>query len=41
MNKLGLAGILAAASVSVAGCSTYPNQYGYDPYGGGYNKGGY
>jgi hypothetical protein len=39
MKKLGLAAVLAAASVSVAGCATYPNQYGYDPYG--YNNGGY
>lgn len=34
MKKLGLAAVLAAASVSVAGCATYPNQYGYDPYYG-------
>ena len=39
MKKLGLAAVLAAASVSVAGCATYPNQDGYDPYG--YNNGGY
>jgi len=32
MSKLGLAAVLAAASVSVAGCTTYPNQ-GYGPYG--------
>ena len=36
MKKLGLTAVLAAASVSVAGCATYPNQYGYDPY---YNNG--
>lgn len=35
MRKLGLMPILAAASLSVAGCATYPNQYGYDPYGPG------
>ena len=42
MRKLGLAAALAA-SVAVAGCSTYPNQYGYDPYygGGGYYQNGY
>ena len=42
MRKLGLAAALAA-SVTVAGCSTYPNQYGYDPYGynNGYNNGYY
>jgi hypothetical protein len=39
MRKLGLAAVLAAASVSVAGCATYPNQYGYDPYyGNGYGQ---
>ncbi|MGE5563659.1 MAG: YMGG-like glycine zipper-containing protein [Bacillota bacterium] len=38
MKKLGLAAVVAAASVSVAGCATYPNQYGYDPY---YGNGGY
>ena len=32
MRKLGLAAALAA-SVAVTGCATYPNQYGYDPYG--------
>jgi hypothetical protein len=37
MKKLGLA-VLAAASVSVAGCATYPNQSGYDPY---YGNSGY
>jgi hypothetical protein len=44
MKKLGLAAVLAAASVSVAGCATYPNQYGYgDPYYGsnGYYGSGY
>ena len=42
MRKLGLAAALAA-SVAVAGCATYPNQYGYDPYGnnGYYNNGYY
>jgi hypothetical protein len=41
MKKLGLAAALAAASVGVAGCATYPNQYGYNPYGYGpyYNNG--
>jgi hypothetical protein len=39
MRKLGIAAVLAAASVSVAGCATYPNQYGYSPYG--YNNGYY
>ena len=29
---------LVAASVAVAGCATYPDQYGYDPY---YNNGYY
>ena len=38
MRKFGLAAVLAAASMSVAGCATYPNQYGYDPY---YNNGYY
>lgn len=36
MMKFGLAAALTAASISVAGCATYPNQYGYDPY---YNNG--
>jgi hypothetical protein len=36
MKKLGLAAVLAAASVSVAGCATYPDQYGY-----GYGPAGY
>ena len=42
MKKLGLAAALAA-TVSVAGCATYPNQYGYDPYYGnnGYYNNGY
>ena len=32
MKKLGLGAVLAA-SMAVTGCSTYPNQYGYnDPY---------
>ena len=40
MKKLGLAAALAVASVSVAGCTTYPDQYGYgSPYG--YNNGYY
>ena len=39
MKKLGLAAALTAASVTVAGCATYPNQYGYDPYYG--NNNGY
>jgi hypothetical protein len=38
MKKLGLAAALAA-TVAVAGCSTYPDQYGYSPYG--YNNGYY
>ena len=38
MKKLGLTAALAAASVSVAGCATYPNQYGDPYYGGGYNQ---
>jgi hypothetical protein len=41
MRKLGLAAALVA-TVSLAGCATYPNQYGYDPYyGGGYYNNGY
>ena len=42
MRKLGLAAV-AAASVAAAGCATYPNQYGYDPYynNGYYNNGYY
>ena len=38
MKKL-FAAAIAAASLSAAGCATYPNQYGYDPYG--YNNGYY
>jgi hypothetical protein len=38
MRKLGLAAVVAA-SVAATGCTTYPNQYGYDPYG--YNNGYY
>src|SRR5690349_8614865 len=38
MRKFGLAAAIAA-SVAVTGCATYPNQYGYDPYG--YNNGYY
>jgi hypothetical protein len=38
MRKLGLAAVVAA-SVAATGCATYPNQYGYDPYG--YNDGYY
>ena len=37
MRKLGLAAALAA-TVTVSGCATYPNQYGYDPY---YGNNGY
>jgi hypothetical protein len=40
MRKLGLAAALVA-SVAMTGCATYPNQYGYDPYGNGYNNGYY
>src|SRR6476469_10492494 len=42
MRKLGLA-VALAASVAASGCTTYPNQYGYDPYGynNGYNNGYY
>ena len=40
MRKFGLA-VIAAGSMAAAGCATYPNQYGYDPYYGnqGYNQG--
>jgi hypothetical protein len=40
MRKIGLA-VIAAGSLAAAGCATYPNQYGYDPYYGnqGYNNG--
>ena len=38
MRKFGLA-VAVAASVAATGCTTYPNQYGYDPYG--YNNGYY
>lgn len=40
MRKFGLA-VVAAGSLAAAGCATYPNQYGYDPYYGnqGYNQG--
>ena len=41
MRKLGLVAGLAAASMAVSGCATYPNQYGYDPYGNPYNQGYY
>ena len=42
MRKLGIAAVLAAASMTVAGCATYPNQYGYDPYyGNDYYGNGY
>src|ERR1043165_9032757 len=37
MRKIGLAAG-AAGSWAAAGCATYPNQYGYDPY---YNNGYY
>src|SRR5260221_5783107 len=46
MRKFGLA-VALAASVAVAGCTTYPDQYGYDAYGNpvyynnGYNNGYY
>jgi hypothetical protein len=43
MRKIGLA-VIAAGSLAAAGCATYPNQYGYDPYynnGYGYNNGYY
>jgi hypothetical protein len=42
MRKLGLA-VVAAGSLAAAGCATYPNQYGYDPYynNGYYNNGYY
>ena len=37
MKKIAVAAALA--SVSLAGCATYPNQYGYDPYyNNGYNQ---
>jgi hypothetical protein len=38
MRKIGLAAVVAG-SLAAAGCATYPNQYGYDPYG--YNNGYY
>jgi|SRR4051794_20829969 hypothetical protein len=38
MRKLGLA-VAVAGSIAATGCATYPNQYGYDPYG--YNNGYY
>ena len=49
MRKIGLAAVLAAASISVAGCATYPDYgYGYGPngygspyYGNGYYGNGY
>jgi hypothetical protein len=37
MRKIGLAAVVAG-SLAAAGCATYPNQYGYDPY---YNNGYY
>ncbi|MEO7564038.1 MAG: hypothetical protein ABIR63_06105 [Sphingomicrobium sp.] len=38
MKTIALAAALA--SVSLAGCATYPNQYGQDPYyNNGYNQG--
>jgi hypothetical protein len=37
MKKIAIAAALAG--ISLAGCSTYPNQYGYNPYG--YNNGYY
>ena len=41
MRKLGLAAALAAASVAVTGCATYPDQYGYGYGGPGYYNNGY
>ena len=47
MRKIGLTAVIAG-SLAAAGCATYPNQYGYDPYYGngpnynnGYNNGYY
>ena len=42
MRKVAFAAVVAA-SVASAGCATYPNQYGYDPYYGnnGYYNNGY
>ena len=38
MRKFAI--LAAAAGVSLAGCATYPNQAGYDPYyNNGYNQG--
>ncbi len=38
MRKFAI--LATAASVSLAGCATYPNQAGYDPYyNNGYNQG--
>ena len=42
MRKIALAAVLAAASVSVAGCATGPYGYGYNnPYGSPYYNNGY
>jgi hypothetical protein len=38
MKRLALTAALAS-SIALTGCATYPNQYGYDPYG--YNNGYY
>ena len=41
MRKIGLA-VIAAGSLAAAGCATYPNQNGYDPYyNNGYKNGYY
>ena len=41
MRKFGIAAALAVASVTMAGCATYPNQYGDPYYGNGYGNGYY
>ena len=40
MRKIGLAALLAAG-IATTGCTTYPNQYGYDPYYGQQQQQGY
>jgi len=40
MRKLGLAAV-AVASIAASGCTTYPNQYGYNGYNNGYYNNGY
>jgi|SRR4029453_8915168 hypothetical protein len=40
MRKIGLA-VLVAAGIATTGCTTYPNQYGYDPYYGQQQQQGY